>query len=385
MNLYDLNKERKALAIWQQNLNKSPACQHSLISSGRLAKHNIDIIALQEPSINFLSKTIASRDWIPLYPTTHEKHPEKTRAVILIRGDVLTESWEQLDFPSGDVTALCIKEEWGTLTIFNIYNDCEHDKTLELLTDYHRQHKRNILGSESTHHKHHLIWLGDFNRHHPYWDKPEDNRLFTKEAHDAAEILLRTIADLGMDLALPKGIPTHQHHATKKWSRLDQVFITEHSTDALTICNTLPSEHGVNTDHIPLVTVIDLELTKAPTQHASNFREVDWDKFYKKLEGKLDEMPSPTHINTPEHLGQVCNELTKRIQDTIATEVPTTELLTRSKRWWTKELTLLRKKANKLGRKSFELRSRPDHPVHGEHTKVKKKYDKTIQYSKQHH
>lgn len=78
MNLYNLNEERRSLAIWQQNLNKSPACQHSLISSGRLAKYNIDIIALQEPSINFLSKTIASRDWIPLYPSTHDKHPEKS-------------------------------------------------------------------------------------------------------------------------------------------------------------------------------------------------------------------------------------------------------------------------------------------------------------------
>jgi Endonuclease-reverse transcriptase len=224
MNLYNANKERKALAIWQQNLNRSPNCQHGLISSGRLAKHNIDVIALQEPSINFLSKTIASRDWIPIYPSTHEKQPEKTRSITLIRGDILTESWEQLEFPSGDVTALRIKEKWGTITIFNIYNDCKHSETINALTNYHRQHMRSILGTETTLQDHHLIWLGDFNRHHPYWDRPEDNRLFTSEARDAAEILLKAVADLGMDMALAKGTPTHQHNVTKKWSRLDQVF-----------------------------------------------------------------------------------------------------------------------------------------------------------------
>ena len=101
MNLYNLNKERKALTIWQQNLNKSPACQHSLISSGRLAKHNINIIALQEPSINFLNKTIATWDWSPLYPSTHEKQPEKTWSITLIRGDLQTENWEQIDFHQG--------------------------------------------------------------------------------------------------------------------------------------------------------------------------------------------------------------------------------------------------------------------------------------------
>src|ERR1700761_3115918 len=171
MNIYNANEEHKALAIWQQNLNKSPTCQHTLISSGRLAKHNIDIIALQEPAINFLNKTIASRGWIPLYPTTHDKNPEKTRTVTLIRGDGLTESWEQLDFPSGDVTVLRIKEPWGTMTLFNIYNDCEHNATLEALTVYHRQHAQSILGTEGTQQEHHLLWLGDFNRHHPYWDR----------------------------------------------------------------------------------------------------------------------------------------------------------------------------------------------------------------------
>ena len=163
MNLYNANKECKALAIWQQNLNRSPTCQHGLISSGRLAKHNIDIIALQEPSINFLNKTIASCNWILIYLSTHKKHLEKTCSVTLVRGNILTESWEQLDFPSGDVTAIWIKESWGTLTIFNIYNNCEHNKTINVLTNYHREHMKNILGSEATVQDHHLIWLGDFN------------------------------------------------------------------------------------------------------------------------------------------------------------------------------------------------------------------------------
>jgi hypothetical protein len=160
MNLHNATKECKALAIWQQNCNKSPTCQHGLLSSGRLAQHNIDIIALQEPSINFLNKTIASRDWVLLYPTTHDKQPEKTCSVILIQSNLLTENWEQIDFPSGDVTVLWIKEYWGTITIFNIYNNCKHNATIDVLTKYHRQHKQNILGMETTQQDHHLIWLG---------------------------------------------------------------------------------------------------------------------------------------------------------------------------------------------------------------------------------
>ena len=385
MKLHNANKEHKALAIWQQNLNKSPNCQHSLISSGRLAKHNIDIIALQEPSINFLDKTIASRDWVPLYPTTHEKQPKKTRSVTLIRSDLLTENWEQLDFPSGDVTALRIKEQWGTLTIFNIYNDCEHDETLEALMLYHRQHNCNLMGTETTQQDHHVIWLGDFNRHHPYWDNPEDNRLFTKSAREAAEQLLKIIADLGMDMALAKGVPTHHHNVTKKWSRLDQVFITEHTMEAVIVCDTIPEERGVNTDHVPIVTVLDMKLTKAPSQIARNFRDVDWTKFRTTLEGELAKQGVPKNIKTLRELNHTCEKLTQALQDTINDEVPCTDINARSKRWWSKELTLLRRETEKLGRKAYKLRRWPEHPIHKEHMTLRKSYDKNIQYSKQHH
>lgn len=90
-----LNKE---LTVWQQNLNKSQTGQHDLISSSKLIKAGIDLVVLQEPSINFLGKTVASRDWIPVYPSTHEKEQRKTRAITLVSSKIPTENWEQLEF-----------------------------------------------------------------------------------------------------------------------------------------------------------------------------------------------------------------------------------------------------------------------------------------------
>ena len=99
---------RSEIVIWQQNVNKSQTGQHDLISSGRLAHVGIDIVALQEPAVNYLGKTIAARDWIPVYPSMHKKEPSKTRSLILINAAILTERWEQVDFPSGDVTVVRI-------------------------------------------------------------------------------------------------------------------------------------------------------------------------------------------------------------------------------------------------------------------------------------
>ena len=50
------------LSIWQQNINKSPACQHDIISNNILIRKGINLIALQEPAISGTGFSIASRD-----------------------------------------------------------------------------------------------------------------------------------------------------------------------------------------------------------------------------------------------------------------------------------------------------------------------------------
>jgi endonuclease/exonuclease/phosphatase family metal-dependent hydrolase len=136
----------------------------------------------------------------------------------------------------------------------------------------------------------HVIWLGDFNRHYPHWDNHDNTRLFTREAHKATEVLINVVAEAGLEMALPGGIPTHIHNVTKKWTRLDQVFISEHSTELIIRCDTTTLKRGVNTDHLPILTKLDLatEMTEEKTTH--NFRDVDWRKFNKELEKQLMEI-----------------------------------------------------------------------------------------------
>jgi len=140
----------------------------------------------------------------------HSKQPNKTRSVTLISAALTSDSWQQLDFPSGDVTVIQMKGNWGRLTIFNIYNDGQHNGTVNLLTDYtHRN--ANIIG-DGTVGNAHTIWLGDFNRHHPYWDDPEDTCLFTNKAINTAEILIGAVTEAGLEMVLPGGTPTRVPH-----------------------------------------------------------------------------------------------------------------------------------------------------------------------------
>jgi hypothetical protein len=88
------------LNIWQQNINKSPACQHDLVSSNALSLKGIDIMALQEPPINAFGQSMASKDWYSIYPTPHNNVLDKTRSMMLISANISTDAWCQVEFPS---------------------------------------------------------------------------------------------------------------------------------------------------------------------------------------------------------------------------------------------------------------------------------------------
>ena len=94
-----------------------------------------------------------------------------------------------------------------------MYNDGEQDNTIRLLTDYYSRHKDSLKCT--TMGEVHIIWVGDFNRHHPLWDSPKDTQLFTNEAMDAAEKLIEAIIDIRLELVLPSGISMHEYNFTK--------------------------------------------------------------------------------------------------------------------------------------------------------------------------
>ena len=359
-------------AIWQQNVNKSRACQHNLISNNELVRKGISIIALQEPAIDANGYTLALKDWTTIYPTLHQKTDKSTRAVTLIRASIKSDSWRQMDFPSNDVMVIQINGEWGKLTIVNVYNDCHNDETIRLLTDFHSRNQAEMLQKNSN--AAHVLWVGDFNRHHPYWDDPRDTRLFMGDTAEAAEKLIEALADIGLELALPSGIPTHKHNVTKCWSRLDQVFVSDHSENILLSCDTLPDHRGINTDHLPILTELNLKADIAEDAEILNYWNVDWGDFRKKLSVKLVDLAPPAPIASQRQLNDSCASLTKAIQRTIEEQVPVTELTSKSKRWWMKELTQLRQATNKLGRQSYSRRHDPEHAVHREHNEAARNY-----------
>ena len=94
-----------------------------------------DLLALQEPWIDTYGNTRGSTYFRVAYPATFYDNPNSTfRSIILINSNLSTDSYETLDVPSNDITAIRIRTEQGYVSIFNIYNDCTHNDTLHTST-----------------------------------------------------------------------------------------------------------------------------------------------------------------------------------------------------------------------------------------------------------
>lgn len=127
----------------------------------RCAPEKYDIIAIQEPYIDFLGNAQAGSHWYSIYPRSHYIDKGKqTRSMILVNKWLATEAWEKLEVDSPDVTGIKIKVQTSVVQIFNIYCDCNHSDSI---TAINRHLGTQNQTEEAQAQDVQMMWIGDFN------------------------------------------------------------------------------------------------------------------------------------------------------------------------------------------------------------------------------
>jgi len=227
----------------------------------------------------------------------------------------------------------------------------------------------------------HMLWMGDFNRHHPLWEELRNDHLFN---YAAAQPLIDLIVDYGMVQLLPCGIPTLQATCSGNWTRPDNIFGTELLLDATVSCTTAPELCGPRTDHVPIHLILELETPRVAAEPYRNWREVDWKDFNARLSDLLSHSP-PTPLASNEEFQEAAHQLTKTITEVIDSCVPNSKPCPHSKRWWTRELTNLRAQVNKSSKEAYLMRALPLHRCHAELESLKTRYVEEIASMKKQH
>ena len=322
-----------------------------------------DILAIQEPALNTLGNTRANTHWRVAYPDCKYSHGEKPRAVTLVSSKLSTNAWRQVPFLLKDIVIIQLDTSGGKCTIVNVYNDNNHDNTVEELERFLNANIQELHPSDEDH----MVWLGNFNRHHPLWDEDRNNHLFTPVALEASNKLLEIVADHGMTQILPKDILTLQLSSTQNWTHPDNTFCTEHTSELLLTCNTEPEKQGPKTDHLPILTVFDMSMPASTELPTWNYQSVDWDKFNSSLKDSLTELSgNPRIIEMAEEFQQAAHNFDQALCRTVEAAVPRTWPHPHTKRWWTKDLTKTADELKQLRKTAHRYRALPEHEVHAQ-------------------
>src|SRR5882724_5642698 len=159
-----LPRSRPCIKIRQQKLNKPLTTQSDMLQLLDLDEY--DIATIQEPYLDHNHNPHASHNWFTLYPKEHYAIPNNTRSIMLINKRILTNKWSLIDLASSDVTAIQMETPSGPVILINMYNDMKNSgvrKVLQYLQ--HKDRDRNTRRPTD------LVWLGDFNTHHPMWNE----------------------------------------------------------------------------------------------------------------------------------------------------------------------------------------------------------------------
>ena len=320
------------LRIWQQNVNRSLTSHLHVLNSADPSE--IDILAFQEPHLDFQHKSRASYHWHSVYPTPFKHSGPRARSLLLISRHIPTARWEILLIDSNDITAIRLVGETQDIVLFNIYNDCNprYDHTLRTIRSSFRSLQRTSQRTTFS------ILIGDFNRHHPMWDEERNHHLFTTVNLNASQTLINLLADYDLSMILPPRIPTLEALNSGNFTRVDNVFASSDLIPLFDVCNTVPEWRPPLTDHLPIYSVLDFEMERVRETKKWNWKNVDWEEFREALQEELIHLGAPRNITSVAEFDRALALLNQAVTTVIERLVKELRITPFTKRWWNSEL-----------------------------------------------
>ncbi|RFN45006.1 reverse transcriptase [Fusarium flagelliforme] len=172
--------------------------------------------------------------------------------------------------------------------------------------------------------------LGDFNRHDTLWGGDEVTRRRQGEAGPTIELT----GEHGLHSLLPRGTKTWEGPRGKT-STINLVLASTELADEMTSCGIHPTEHG--SDHRAIRSEFDTTLPERTPSDRLLLKNAPWLKIKERVRTKLEALPCGGTVQAQ------TDRLMSVVLDAINDLVPRAKPSPYAKRWWTTDLTRLRR------------------------------------------
>jgi len=379
------------MKIWQQNLRKSNGAWEHLLRN--LDPEVYDIACIQEPFLNPVNLVNASnlrQFWYIVYPTDHHTTPTRSQMIMLVNKRLSKNNWHIVPIKSPNVMAVELMGNFGKVRIYNIYNPCNSNNMIQFLerhmqSENNARRNRQVAQGNKPEQREHIVWMGNFNHHHPMWELHSNVHLLTAANLDATGELINLLSLYNLVQVLPPNIATLKVSNMKNLTHPDNVFCTADFEQSFTQCYVVQDLRPVIMDHFPIISTIELTPERTKTSPKCNFRSTNWDKFRKTLTIKLNAIPPAEELNSLEQFNEAYKALTRCLTETVGESVPLTKPSPYAKHWWSKELDIECKAVHKLGRIAKKRAERRLDPIHEMYRIARNKFTESIKRVKENH
>ncbi|KAF6527575.1 hypothetical protein HZS61_007877 [Fusarium oxysporum f. sp. conglutinans] len=309
------------------NVHKKDVVQLSMMNDRDLQDYAV--LAVAEPyALNIEGSVVTTpnshRNWIKYIPTKRHDMQWPIRSMLWIRSDLEA---EQVPIPSADLTGAILRWPDREVLVVSVYVAGKDEEALR--TAMRQLHATIGSFRNSTGKRTDVILAGDFNRHDQLWGGDD----VTGRRQGEAGPIIDLMDEHGLLSLLPRGTKTWEGPGDE--STIDLTLASAELADEMVHCGIYPTEHG--SDHRAIQAEFDLAMPERTAEPRLLFKNAPWNAIRERVKEKLSPLPWDGDVQTQ------TDRLMDVVLDAIHDLVPRAKPSPYAKRWWTTDLTKLRR------------------------------------------